>query len=182
MKHDVMCRCCKQRFDAQPEQEGIIWTMPSKNFYYHLQCYNDWIKKKNDVHTQADEDLWFDAVWQFLKKNLRIITGSENDFGRIKKQWEMCISKGFTPKGIYFSVLYFYTIQKGDPAKAKGGIGIVPFIYKEATDYWIAREVKEKGIVARIEQQIREAQSQETILFKGKLKQAKKKTFDLDNI
>lgn len=182
MKHNVMCRCCKQRFNANPEDEGITWLMPSKNFYYHFQCYNDWVKKKNDVHTQADEDLWFDAVWQFLKKNLKIINGGDNDYIKIKKQWNSYLSKGFTPKGIYFSVLYFYTIKKGDPSKAKGGIGIVPFIYKEATDYWVAKEIKERGVIANIEKQIKMAFQQETIVLNNISKKKKKKAFDLNDI
>ena len=34
-KHIVICRCCKQKFDAQIEDKDKIWVMPSKNYYYH---------------------------------------------------------------------------------------------------------------------------------------------------
>lgn len=182
-QHIVKCRCCKQSFDAQPETENSLWMMRSRGWYYHLQCYNDWVKKKNDVHTQADEEMWLDAVWQYLKHNLRIITGEkDSEYLKIKNQWDSQLKKGYTPKGIYFTILYFYEIQKGDPSKSRGGIGIVPYIYGEATQYWIDREQKERGIVARIEQQIKDSQNQEVIRLKvtGQLK--KKKTFNLEDI
>ena len=31
---------------------------------------------------------------------------------------------------------YWYGIKKSDPTRAGGGIGIVPYIYKEALQYW----------------------------------------------
>lgn len=182
-QHMVLCRCCKQKFDAQPEDEGKIWMLRTTNWYYHKKCYDDWVKKKDDIHTQADEEMWLDAVWQYLKCNIKVISGEKvEEYYKIKNQWDKQIEKGYTPKGIYFSILYFYEIQKGDPAKSRGGIGIVPFIYNDATQYWIAREQRERGIVAAIERQVREAQSQEIIKFKALQHSKKKKTFNLEDI
>ena len=113
-KHIVICRCCKQKFDAQIEDKDKIWVMPSKNYYYHKNCYDDWTKKKNDVHSQADDDLWFDALWDYLSKDIKI----GPDFVKVKSQWDNLIKKGKTPKGIYFCTKYFYDIKKGEIGRA----------------------------------------------------------------
>ena len=44
---------------------------------------------------------------------------------------------------------YWYEVRKSDPARAGGGIGILPHIYKEALDYW-RKEEEYKKISAKI--------------------------------
>ena len=79
-KHIVTCRVCKEKFDTNE----VEWIMPSKNFYYHKSCYEDWQVKKNDVRNNSkDEDLWKDATYQYLKKDLYIPV----DFGKFDSQW-----------------------------------------------------------------------------------------------
>jgi hypothetical protein len=62
-----------------------------------------------------------------------------------------------TAKGIYFTLRYFYEIEKGDVSKSENGIGIVPHIYERGTCYWGERNQRDKGICARIEAQILQA-------------------------
>jgi hypothetical protein len=62
-----------------------------------------------------------------------------------------------TAKGIYFTLRYFYEIEKGDASKCENGIGIVPHIYERGTCYWGERNNRDKGICARIEAQIMQA-------------------------
>ena len=45
-KHLVICRACKERFDAQLAGADIEWVMPSKGWYYHKSCYEN-LKKGN---------------------------------------------------------------------------------------------------------------------------------------
>ncbi len=176
-KHIVTCRCCKEKFDAQPEGNNIQWIMPSKNWYYHLNCYNDWVRKKDDVHSQADDELWFSALWDYLAKDLKI----GPDYLKIKSQWDNFIKKGRTPKGIYFCIKYFYEVKKGDPKKSEKGIGIISYIYDEGSAYWINKEKVDRGICERIEQQIRQAQNREHKIVK-KEKLQRKKLYDLSEI
>ena len=176
-KHLVTCRCCKQKFDAQPEGKDKDWIMPSKNWYYHLTCYNDWAKKKNDVHSQADDDLWFGAMWDYLAKDIKI----GPNFMKVKSQWDNFIKKGQTPKGIYFCIRYFYEVKKGDPKKSDGGIGIIPYIYQEGAAYWMNKEITDRGICARIEEQIKQAQNREKKVVK-KTREKKTKLYDLSEI
>lgn len=176
-KHIVTCRCCKQKFDAQLEDKDTIWIMPSKNWYYHKNCYENWVRKKDDIHSKADDDLWFGALWDFLSKEVKI----GPDYRKIKSQWDNFIKKGKTPKGIYFCIKYFYDIKKSDPKESKNGIGIVPYIYEEGCNYWIEKEKNDKGICERIEKQIRQSQEREKKIVR-KTKERRVKKYDLSEI
>ena len=176
-KHIVTCRVCKEKFDTNE----VEWVMPSKNFYYHKSCYEDWQVKKNDVRNNSkDEDLWKDATYQYLKKDLYIPV----DFGKFDSQWRNLTKKGRTPKGIYFTTRYFYEIEKGDKNKAQGGIGIIDYIYSRATTYWAEKERSGARIVENIEQQIRErADREQKVIIKDKRKKTKKINFsDIESL
>ena len=52
----------------------------------------------------------------------------------------------YTYTGIHKSLTYFYEIKGNDASKANGGIGIVPYVYKQAQDYYFALwEAKQKN-------------------------------------
>lgn len=148
----VHCRICKGDIDRNIQIENVDWVMPSKNWFYHKRCYMDWAKKKNDIHSKGNEEDWFSAMWEYLSKDLKI----GPDFSKIKSQWANFLKKGFTPKGIYFSIRYHYEIKKGDSKKSEGGIGIVPYIYEECKGYWVKRESEFNDICTKIEKQIKE--------------------------
>ena len=86
----------------------------------------------------------------------------------MRKQWENYLKNKMTAKGIYFALKYHYEIKKGDVTKSENGIGIVPHIYEDSRSYWQEREHREQGIVAAIEEQIKQAQSQNIINVKIK--------------
>ena len=73
-----------------------------------------------------------------------------------------------TAKGMYFALKYFYEIKKNDVTKSENGIGIIPHIYEDSSSYWQEREHREQGIVAAIEEQIKQAQSQNIVNVKIK--------------
>ena len=174
-QHIVTCRICKEKFDTNKLIEDIEWIMPSPKFYYHKKCYEDWAKKKDKVSSTGDSDLYFDASWRYLKEELHI----NPDFHKIKKQWDSCIAQGMTAKGIYFTLRYFYEIEKGDKEKSQRGIGIVPYVYSRATTYWGNRERTESGICDRIEEQLRKANNQTTMVVKKVIPKKKNKKIDL---
>jgi hypothetical protein len=64
---------------------------------------------------------------------------------RIRKQINEFLNKyNYTYSGIHRSLEYFYDIKGNSIEKANGGIGIVPFIYQDAYNYyynlWLAKE------------------------------------------
>lgn len=175
----VHCRLCKKEIDRNVEKENIDWIMRSRGWYYHKSCYEDWISKKNDIHTNGiDEELWKDAAYQYLHRGLRI----DVDFNKFNSQWKNYLKQGKTPKGIYFSLRYFYEVKREDPSKSQNGIGIINFIYSEAGEYWVERERRERGICQKIEQQIREAAAQEKRTIQKKQTKKPSKLINIGDI
>lgn len=154
----VHCRRCHIEIDRDNQTD---WVMPSKGWYYHTSCYEDFVKKKGnikegDISIEVDDDLWKSAVYDYLRRDLKMSV----NYVKFTSQWENFLKKNMTAKGIYFSLRYFYEIAHGDPKKSENGIGIVPHIYNEGTCYWGERNQRNKGICARIEDQIRLAKQE----------------------
>ena len=153
----VHCRSCHMAIDRDNQTD---WMMPSKGWYYHTSCYEDFVKKKGkikegDISIEVDDDLWKSAVYDYLRRDLKITV----NWNKFTSQWENFLKKNMTAKGIYFSLRYFYEIAHGDPKKSENGIGIVPHIYNEGTCYWGERNQRNKGICARIEAQIKQSET-----------------------
>lgn len=176
----VECRVCKQKFNRlDPDLvEGVYWVQPVKRFYYHKKCYEDFARKKGQIgkegiELEADEIVWKTAVEDYLKRDLKVSL----DYKKFNSQWKKFVEKDeYTPKGIYFTIRYFYEICGGLTNKSEGGIGIVPHIYKDAAAYWGERNQKDKNIVAAIEEQIRQFQNRNIIEVKMKRKKRQVKT------
>lgn len=156
----VHCRVCNGGINKDTEIEGKDWISTSVNWYYHKHCYDEWEQKKKNIQTtDSNPTLWLDATWQYMKK----IQKQPLAFSKFNSQWLNFITKkGYTPKGIYFSLRYFYEVKQGDPSKSEGGIGIVPYIYKDACAYWVNRNKLEVGICDRIQQQVMESMNVKT--------------------
>lgn len=174
----VHCRLCGQLIDRNVGQEGTDWIIRSRGWYYHKDCYESWVSSKDDIHSQKKESEWMDYAWDFLTHDVKISV----DYIKFQKQWEAFVKKNMTPKGIYFCLKYFYDIQHGDKDKAKGGIGIVSFIYKEGCQYWVDREQKDNGIMKSIEAQLKQKAAERSIVIQAQPKKKKVKMIDLGDI
>lgn len=177
----VHCRRCKLAIDRDNQND---WIMGSKNYYYHISCYEDFVNDKNKaksstgIELEATEDLWKSAVIEYLNKDLKMSI----NYPKFNSQWENFLNKKMTAKGIYFTLRYFYEIEKGDLSKAEGSIGIVPHIYDRATCYWGERNQRDKGICARIEEQILASAHAPTKVIIQQRKRAQKPVVDLSTI
>lgn len=176
-QNPVHCRICKGEIDRENDKN---WVMPQERWYYHTSCYEDFARKKGaikekDLTVEADDGLWLDAVYNYLKKDLKISL----NFVKFKNQWDNYLKKGLTAKGIYFTLRYYYEVERGDPAKAENGIGIVPYVYERGTCYWGERNQRDKGICARIEAQIMQAAEQKVKVVRQQKKVVKVPTIDL---
>ena len=161
-----------------------------ENFQYYydklkkINLLNDLKKDGFDISDYYSDDLTSDKAIEINERFEELNTKDIKigpDFVKVKSQWDNLIKKGKTPKGIYFCTKYFYDIKKGDPKKSEHGIGIISYIYEEGAAYWIEKEQKDKGICARIEEQIRQSQNREKKIVK-KTKEKKVKTYDLSDI
>lgn len=162
----VQCRICKERFNRGDPSliEGVDYVKPSKNMYYHKKCYDEYLQARLDVHAKKDDETWFNATWDLLRKELKY----DFNFFKVQRQWEKFLKDKMTAKGMYFALKYFYEIKKNDVTKSENGIGIIPHIYEDSCSYWQEREHREQGIVAAIEKQIKQAQSQNIVNVKIK--------------
>ena len=173
----VHCRICKGSIDRDAQND---WIMPKDKWYYHTACHDDFAKKKGaikegDLGIEADDDLWKSAVYDYLKKDIKISL----NFIKFQSQWDNFLKKGMTAKGIYFTLRYFYEIEKGDATKSENGIGIVPHVYERGTCYWGERNQRDKGICARIEAQIMQAAEKKVRIIRQAPKVVKKPAIDL---
>ena len=175
----VHCRICKMAIDRQID---VDWIMPVEKWYYHIGCYQDFANKKGaikegDITIEADDDLWRSAVYDYLKRDLKISV----NYKKFDSQWKNFLKKGMTAKGVYFTLRYFYEVAHGDPTKSEDGIGIVPHVYSDATCYWGERNQRDKGICDRIEAQVRAADTRKITKIYQKNK-INKPTVDLSII
>ena len=162
-KHVVKCRYCQNYFDAGAEP----FVMPSKGWYYHEKCYQDF---KGDL---IDDEKWKERIYDFISHDLK----KTYDYYLCEAQRKKLLIAGRTNKGIYFALRYFYEIKHGDLARSHNSIGIVEYIYDEACDYWCAQELNHRGVVQAIEKQI-EQQEQQSKRFVKRKKNREKNDFE----
>ena len=161
----AQCRICKIDIDKEHDD----WVMPSKNWYYHRKCYEDWKHA-----TPATDEEYKAYIYDFISRDLKV----SYDYHMCEAQRQKFVKENMTNKGIFFALKYFYNVKQNDWDKGHGGIGIVPFIYTESCTYWANQERKNNGIIAEIEQQMRAA-SERQIKVVAK-KQTKPRKFEVD--
>ena len=71
--------------------------------------------------------------------------------------------------------------MNGNKDKSNGGIGIVPYIYEDARNYWALQVEKQENILTNIENQLHNRRERETIVIK-KLNKKKKWETHLEEI
>lgn len=173
----VHCRICKAAIDRDNQTD---WVEPTPKWFYHTTCYEDFARKKGrilegDLSAEVEDDIWKSALYDYLRRDLKMTV----NYNKFNSQWNNFLKKNMTAKGIYFALRYFYEIAKGDPSKSENGIGIVPHIYNEGTEYWGNRNQRDKGICARIEEQIRQSEAAKVVVIHRK-KQPKQNKREID--
>lgn len=176
-----MCRVCKAKFDTEKLSKDE-WVMPNPKFYYHRKCYEDWKDNKDNLKaSNKDGNFWYESLIDYLYKDIKMTI----NFSKLNKQWKTFTAptKGMTPKGIYFSIRYYYDVLHGKPEKALGGIGIVSNIYNEAASYWIDLENKKEGTLEKIIAQIQNREARPVMKISSKKqKKEQKERWNLEDI
>jgi len=168
------CRICKRQINKITEKENIDWVMPSRNWYFCKKCYDDW---KNTSHIEEED--WELMIYDFLARDLKVTY----DYFVCEAQRKKIIKDKITNnKGIYFTLKYFYEVKNGSWDKAHGGIGIVPYIFNEAKEYWLTQEQKKNGFIKDIERQIKERSEREIIKIKRPQSKKKKEKYNLEDV
>ena len=150
--HKVKCYYCNQIFDANKEP----FVKPKANRYAHQKCHENAQSNK----TQEEKD--YEALVEYIKHLL-----GPNPNPRVWKQLreykEMKDSRGnplYSYSGIHKTLYWFYELKHNDIDKANGGIGIVPYVYEDASKYYyalyLAHIANEDKDIAHMQVKIRE--------------------------
>ena len=154
MAHYVKCRICGERFDAdiEPvEKHGKTW-------YAHKKCYDE----REAAKTQEEKDL--DHLMQYCAELYGRLF-NYNQTLRLAKSYHE--KNGFSFSGIERTMKYVYEIKKEPIEKGNGSIGIVPYMYDKAYNYWysiwLANQNNEVKILERYEPKIIEIKIPEPV-------------------
>lgn len=122
----VKCFYCQKYFDREKEEA----VLHSARRYAHKECHDLYSAKK------TQEELDYEALEQYIKKLFKESYVS----AQIKKQIKDYRNEyGYTYSGILKTLIYWYEIKENSiEDKSQYGIAIVPYIYKQASDYYYA--------------------------------------------
>ena len=98
----------------------------------HKECYEKYF---------SADDQWIDKLYAVLK-----VAFGNYDFQEIERQRISYIKQGLTNKDIYNALNYWYIVKNKSIEKANGGIGIVPYIYEDANEYFKSIEKSSQKI------------------------------------
>ena len=138
MSHIVICLYCEKKFD----RDKMPYIQVGRR-YAHKECSMTAEERK----TQEEQDK------QDLDNYIIQLLKIDYIDARIRKQIKTYIEENnYTYSGIKKALIYFYEVKGNSIEKANGGIGIVPFIYKDAFNYYYAlwqaqQQNKDKVIV-----------------------------------
>ena len=117
---EVSCKYCKKRF-RKSETEYIQIT---NSQYAHVSCAELESKREKTDAEKLDD---------YIMK----LFGVDYVPPRAKKQINDYISEyNYTYSGMLKALIYFYEIRGGDVEQAHESVGIIPYIYKDAYNYY----------------------------------------------
>ena len=123
MAHPVKCKYCGKTFD----RDKVECVQVSKARYAHPQCH---IESQLSV-SQDKKDL--EELREYIKK----LFNTEHINAKINIQIKEYHEKyNYSYIGMKKTLYYFYEIKQNPIDKANGGIGIIPYIYHNAYEYY----------------------------------------------
>ncbi len=120
--HKVKCKYCGEYFDRDK-----LPFVKESNRYSHKECY------EKAQANQSKEDKDKEALENYIMK----LFNEGYVSARIRKQINDYVSNyGYSYSGIHKALVYFFEIKGNSIEKANNGIGIVPYVYKDAYNYY----------------------------------------------
>lgn len=146
-KHIVKCAICGMSFDANVEP----FVKVSSRRYAHQKCSEN--KEENLSQLEKDKE----ALDQYIMKLFNITYIDP----RIRKQIKQYIEEyHYTYSGVLKALVYHYEIKGGDIDKANGALGIVPYVYQKAYNYyyslWEAQQKNKEKIIEHYVPKVKE--------------------------
>jgi len=162
-KNERKCYYCDKYFDITQEE----YVKPRLNRYAHKSCFEKY---------STPDDVYIEKIYEYLKDEIKV----KYDYLACERQRVNFINKlGYTNKGIYYSLKFFYEVKKQSPEKSGNRIGIVPYVYDEAKEYYKQLSLKQRAILKVVEGQ---KNIEHIEIYVEKTPQRRKKLIDLTTI
>ena len=144
----VKCLYCGEQFDRNNPKEEFVKI---GRRYAHKHCAEEHDKSLS----QEEKDL------RDLITYIKELLGDDYNFMKVKKQIEEYHKNyNFTYSGMLRSLKWFYEVRGQSTDKANGGIGIIPYVYKQAYDYYfnlfMAKQQNEKKDISYYIKKVKE--------------------------
>ena len=124
MSHIVKCAICQKTFD----RDKIQAVKHGARRYSHYECEPTGEKVPL---IKKDEDL------QKLLEYINTLFKGQQNQAKVNQSIKKFHNEfGYSYSGIQKALYYFYEIKHNSIDKANGGISIVPFVYKDAYNYY----------------------------------------------
>lgn len=118
----VKCPICNLTFDRNAEE-----FVQMGRRYAHKMCHEAQSAKENE------EQKALKALEEYIMKMFNETYVN----ARIKQQLKRMVEQyHYSYSGILKTLIYFFEIKGNSIEKANGGIGIVPYVYNDARDYY----------------------------------------------
>ena len=125
MAHPVTCLYCKKSFDRDKEPTKQV----SARRYAHLQCWENHLANM----TQEEKDI--EAFYDYTKN----LFGKNYNYILTKKLAEKYVRENnYTYSGMLKTLKWYYEKEGHSIEKSNGSIGIMPYIYNQALNYYYA--------------------------------------------
>ena len=139
--HFVKCLYCGQTFDANV----VPFIKPTKNRYAHEHCPGQEPSKtdlppvftapaKTIAGVAAEEINDYTALRDYINE---LFKGKVN-WGLVVGKMQMLRKQQYTYSGMLKALRWWYEIKKQPVTEVKSPLGIIPFIYNDAFDYYQA--------------------------------------------
>lgn len=127
----VTCKYCKKQISKKDDE----YVQITNSTYAHVTCSELEAKREKTDAEKLDDYIMKLFNYDYVPP-------------RAKKQINQFVQEyNYTYSGILRTLIYFYEIKGGDKEAAHDGIGIVPFCYQDAYNYyyslWLAKQRNE---------------------------------------
>ena len=123
--HQVKCLYCGKYFDRDKEPTKQV----SARRYAHMDCWREHVANMS----QQERDI--EAFYDYTKK----LFGEDYNYILTKKLAERYVKENkYTYSGMLKTLKWYYEKEGNSLDKSNGSIGIIPYIYKQALNYYYA--------------------------------------------
>ena len=142
MAHNVTCIYCKHIFDRDKHP----FRQVSARRYAHEDCAVR--EEANRAQEEKDKEAFEKYILTLFKLDVLNV--------RIRKQIKTYIEEyGYTYSGMLKALIYWFEIKGHSIEKANGGIGIIPYVYQQAYEYYYSLwQANQKNEFKNIEEYI----------------------------